>query len=131
MGVETVLFQQVWQRIYNPRSGCPDIEISRVLDVMVEILAPSMPGLTDPEKRILARTAIEGEVHTSNFTMAARAMVDRYTGDIDKDGYPVPREWSDVEADEEIKAAEALTAMTALKDRKLLVEAGPNLWRLA
>lgn len=41
------ILQQIWAKIYNPNSACPDIEIDRILDILAEVGANNHLGDQD------------------------------------------------------------------------------------
>lgn len=50
-------FRLLWDRINNPRSACPDVEIGFVRDQMVQILMDERTGDAD-ERWVLSRLAL-------------------------------------------------------------------------
>lgn len=50
-----IAFRELWEKIYNPKSACPDVEIGQVRDAMEEILNRPRKNLPREQQFIIAQ----------------------------------------------------------------------------
>lgn len=58
-------FAELWGRVNNPRSMCPDVEIGFVREQMIEILMAHYPQATEPKSWLLAMLALGPSLRVS------------------------------------------------------------------
>ena len=79
------LFSELWKKINNPRSACPDVEIGHVRQVMADILAEyNNSNLSFEEKWILALITISPIAMLDIEFYWEDKSVDRYQIDYDE-----------------------------------------------
>jgi len=115
-------FQQLYSRLYNPKSGCPDVELGHVTDVMTDLLVEAgiAQSVEDPASQwVLANvTLFPG---SSNPAWLAESYAERHVkryvdGETDEQGYPKQRPYEDIDADETQLKTQAKTAISHLVD---------------
>lgn len=118
-----ILFQQVWLRLYNPRSGCPDVELGHVLQVLADVLAGcgTLPDAGSPAANwAVAFVTITGGSSPLDLKVSWSDTVPYYTDERDGNGYPVAKPFDQYDAEMAEKTREMTAALQALVDRGLL-----------
>lgn len=119
-------FHEVWNRLFNPRSGCPDVELGHVSDVMVDILiaAGKDDKLTPAQQWVFAKICLHPNDRNSPAGLGmsyADRKVERYVeGEKDEYGYPKRRDYEDIDRDQAALMVEAEEAALQLVEMGLL-----------
>ena len=117
--------QEVWRRINNSKSVCPDIEIGQVLNVMIDIFVERnrSKSLTEAEKWALYYVEIVGECSITQIVREWSDKTPYYEVDKrDSDGYPLKREQSEFEKDQCLREKEMNKAIKNLVKFFLIAE---------
>ena len=92
----TEAFKELWSKLYNPRSGCPDVSLEYVLISMVGILVDSTK-LRDSEIEnwAVVMLSILGETTSLDIELAWSNKVPAYVGKTYTDGMQLTTEYDD------------------------------------
>ena len=117
------LFRKLYKRIYRPSSGCPDVEISGVLHVMVDLLVET--GLCVDCENPAATWALAYVIITNEATHPGdirASWVGKVPSYMDKDGSTVPRSHEEYFTEMDAKDQEMAEAIKELIGKGILIE---------
>lgn len=128
------LCKNIWERLYRPNSACPDVELGRVLEVMVDSLVgidSMVEGCqhleTLEERWAVTYISVSGKSTQAEICILWAGRVPQYLQD-PEGGCPKARDWEEYERDVESQEALMKKALEGLIEQGVLrEEAHPEL----
>lgn len=113
-----VALKQVWKKLYNPKSGSPDVELGAVAEALACALANSNEfsdlSRNTIERWVLAYVSILGTIDSESLQWEAAYKVPYYSDD--GYGYYKPRPYVEYEAEQASARERVKSAIQSLLD---------------